>query len=90
MFRRILRDATEDREPTLDGGVDGHQIAGLHVREDALPRGRKGYQVSSDVTFHTQRQIEEGLPSARPRPQTCERRLQLRRTGGELAIEIQR
>ncbi|SRR5260221_13630814 len=28
---RIFGDASEDREPTLDGRIDGHEIAGLHV-----------------------------------------------------------
>ena len=66
VFRRILRDAPEDREPTLDCGVDGHQIAGLHVGEDALPRGREGHQVPSDVALDAQRQVEERVSTTSP------------------------
>src|SRR5258705_9869316 len=83
MVRSILRDAPEDGEPVSDGGVDGHQIAGFHVRQNALAGRRERYEVSSNVPLDAQRKVEERVSTARTRPQPRKRRLQPRRLGGE-------
>ena len=83
MFRRILGDAPEDGEPAFDGGVDGHQIAGFHVRQNALPGRRQRHEVSSIVPLDTQRQVDERVSAAHTRLQPRKRRLQLRRLCGE-------
>ena len=51
MFGRILGDAPENGEPAFDGGVDGHQIAGFHVRQNALPGRCQRHEVSPIVTL---------------------------------------
>ena len=49
MFGRILGDAPEDGEPAFDRGVDGHQVAGFHVRQNALPGCREGHKMAPVV-----------------------------------------
>src|SRR5918993_5165261 len=48
MLRGIFRDAPEDRKSPLDGGVDRHQIARLHVGQDALSRSRQRHEMAAD------------------------------------------
>src|SRR5882672_7949253 len=79
MFRRILGDTPEDREPAFDGGVDGHEITGFHVRQNALPGCREGHQMAPVVSLDTQRQVDEGVAAPHSRLQPRKRRLQLRR-----------
>jgi hypothetical protein len=79
VFGRILGDAPEDGEPAFDRGVDGHQVAGLHVRQNALPGCREGHQMAPVVSLDTQRQVDEGVAAPHPRLQSRKRRLQLRR-----------
>ena len=83
MFRGILGDAPEDGEPAFDGGVDGHQIAGFHVRQNPLPGRRQGHEVSSNVALDAQRQIDEWVSAAHARLQSRKRGVQLGRLCGE-------
>src|SRR5688572_25963805 len=70
MLLRILGDAPEDGKPAFDSGVDGHQIAGFHVRQDALPGRCQRHEVSPIVTLDTQRQIDERVSAANTRLQS--------------------
>jgi hypothetical protein len=83
MFRRILGDTTEDGEAPFDGGVDGHQVAGFHVRQDALPGRSQWHEVPPIMALDTERQINERVSAAHTRLQPRKRRLQLRRLCGE-------
>src|SRR5829696_5518047 len=44
-------------EPACDRGVDGHQVAGFHVRQNALPGCRDGHKMAPVVSLNTQRQV---------------------------------
>src|SRR6266850_2685207 len=90
MCRRILGDAPEDGEPAFDGGVDGHEIAGFHVRQNALPGSRQGHEMSPIVALDTQCQVDERVSAAHTRLQPRKRRLQLRRLCGELLRSLPR
>ena len=68
VFRRILRNAPQYREATLDRSIDRHQVPRLHVRQDARTGRRKGHEVSADVAFHSQGEIEERLTTTNTRP----------------------
>ena len=63
MLRRILGDPPEDGEPAFDRGVDGHQIAGFHGPQDALPGRCQRHEVQG---IRVRRAA--GLPHSRPAP----------------------
>src|SRR5712692_5217346 len=42
----VARDSLKDREPAGGGVLDGLEVAVLHVRQDALPRGGEVHEVA--------------------------------------------
>src|SRR6266702_4046987 len=79
----VARDSLQDREPAGGGGLDGLEIAALHVRQKALPGGGEVHEVALDVAFGAEREIDEGLLAAHAPGERRQQLAKIRRAGGE-------
>src|SRR5262245_61551657 len=61
---RVASNAAENGKAAVDGLIDGRQVAGLHVRHDAIVRVRKVHQVPPDMALCTQSKVHERMAAA--------------------------
>src|SRR5262249_21956199 len=63
-FGRVASNAAENGKAAVDRLIDGRQVAGLHVRKDAIVCVREMHQVPPDVALCTQSKVHERMAAA--------------------------